>query len=107
MLKNSLSRFRLVAFLEGCSFLLFAITMPLKYMMGFPKPNYVIGMAHGILFMLYLVLLLQVSVEYKWPLKKIALAFIASLVPFGTFYANKKLYPEEMATDKISLQNNR
>ena len=96
MLKNSLSRFRLVAFLEGCSFLLFAITMPLKYMMGMPKPNYIVGMAHGVLFLLYLVLLLQVSTEYKWPFKKIFLAFIASLIPFGTFYANKKLYPAQV-----------
>ncbi|MEJ7587534.1 MAG: DUF3817 domain-containing protein [Ferruginibacter sp.] len=93
MLNNSLSRFRLVAFLEGCSYLLFAITMPLKYMMGILKPNYVIGMIHGILFMLYVVLLVQVSITYKWPLRKIFLAFVASLVPFGTFYANKKLYP--------------
>ncbi len=103
MLKNSLSRFRLVAFLEGCSFLLFAITMPLKYMMGMPRPNYFIGMAHGLLFMLYIVLLLQVSTEYKWPVKKILLAFIAALIPFGTFIANKKLYPEETQTDKVSL----
>ncbi|MEO5890463.1 MAG: DUF3817 domain-containing protein [Ferruginibacter sp.] len=93
MLSNSLSRFRLVAFLEGCSYLLFAITMPLKYMLGMPKPNYVVGMIHGVLFLLYLVLLLQVSIQYKWSLKKIFLAFIASLIPFGTFYANKKLYP--------------
>ncbi len=58
-----------------------------------PKPNYVVGMAHGVLFLLYIFLLLQVAAEYKWPLKKIALAFIASLLPFGTFYASKKLYP--------------
>ena len=93
MLTNSFARFRLVAFLEGCSFLLFGITMPLKYMMGMPKPNYVIGMVHGVLFILYVVLLLQVSTKYKWSIKKIVLAFIASLVPFGTFIANKKLYP--------------
>ena len=97
MFKNSLSRFRLVGFLEGCSYLLFAITMPLKYMMGLPKPNYIVGMVHGFLFLLYLVLLLQVSAEYKWPLKKIFLAFIASLIPFGTFYANNKLYPANSA----------
>ena len=76
--------------------------MPLKYAMGMPKPNYFIGMAHGILFMLYMVLLLQVSTEYKWPIKKIFLAFVASLIPFGTFIANKKLYPEETQTDKLS-----
>ena len=106
MLKNSLSRFRLVAFLEGCSFLLFAITMPLKYMMGMPKPNYIIGMAHGLLFISYIILLLQVSTENKWPFKKIFLAFLAALVPFGTFYANKKLYPEEISVREVALQEN-
>jgi integral membrane protein len=103
MLKNSLSRFRLVAFLEGCSFLLFAITMPLKYMLHMPKPNFIIGMAHGVLFISYVLLLLQVSTEFKWPLKKIFLAFIAALVPFGTFIANKKLYPAEVESDSIAL----
>jgi len=72
-------------------------------MMGMPKPNYFIGMAHGILFLLYIVLLLQVSTEYKWPIKKIFLAFIAALIPFGTFIANKKLYPEEIKSDKLSI----
>ena len=101
MLKNSLSRFRLVAFLEGCSFLLFAVTMPLKYIWAMPKPNYFIGMVHGLLFLTYLVLLLQVSTENKWSLKKIFLSFIASLLPFGTFYAAKKIYPEEIAPTKV------
>ena len=103
MFKKSLSRFRLVAFLEGCSYLLFAITMPLKYMLQMPKPNFIIGMAHGILFISYVLLLLQVSTEFKWPLKKIFLAFIAALVPFGTFIANKKLYPAEAESDSIAL----
>ncbi len=96
MFKNSLPKFLLIAFLEGCSFLLFAITMPLKYMMGLPKPNYFIGMAHGVLFILYIVLLFLVAYQYKWSLKKITLSFIASLIPFGTFYANKKIYPKEI-----------
>lgn len=95
MLQNAFSRFRVVAFLEGCSFLLFAITMPLKYKLDMPKPNYVVGMAHGFLFLLYIVLLIQVAAEYKWGFKKIALSFIASLVPFGTFWAAKKVYPKE------------
>ncbi len=93
MFTNSYSLFRLVALLEGCSFLAFAITMPLKYKWQLPGPNYVIGMAHGVLFMLYIVLLIKVAITYKWTLKKTFLAFIASLLPFGTFVASKKLYP--------------
>jgi integral membrane protein len=95
MTSNSLNRFRLIAFLEGCSFLLFAITMPVKYLLKYPTPNYIIGMLHGVLFMLYVLLLIQVSVLQKWSFKKMALAMIAALIPFGTFYASKKLYPSQ------------
>ena len=92
MLKTTLGKFRVIAFMEGCSFILFGITMPLKYMMKMPKPNYFVGMAHGLLFISYVVLLGLVAMQYKWTLKKTVLAFLASLVPFGTFYADKKLF---------------
>ena len=95
MASNSLHRFRLIAFLEGCSFLLFAITMPVKYILKYPTPNYIIGMIHGVLFILYILLLIQVSVLQKWSLKKMVLAMIAAFIPFGTFYASKKLYPSQ------------
>jgi integral membrane protein len=95
MTSNSLNRFRPIAFLEGCSFLLFAITMPVKYILKYPTPNYIIGMVHGVLFILYVLLLIQVSILQKWSFKKMALAMIAALIPFGTFYASKKLYPSQ------------
>lgn len=66
--------------------------MPLKYMMGMPKPNYFVGMAHGLLFISYVILLALVAFQDKWSLKKTALAFLASFIPFGTFYADKKLF---------------
>lgn len=101
MLQNAFSRFRLVAFLEGCSYLLLAITMPLKYKLAMPMPNYIVGMAHGVLFILYVVLLVQVAALYKWTFKKTALAFIVSLIPFGTFWAAKKLYPKETLPNSV------
>ena len=39
----------------------------------------------GVLFLLYIILLVIVAAQYKWGFKKIMLAFIASLIPFGTF----------------------
>ena len=95
MLSTTFNRFRLIAFLEGCSFLLFAITMPIKYLLHYAAPNYIIGMLHGVLFLLYLLLLVQVSAQQKWTVKKIFLAFIAAFLPFGTIYASKKLYPAQ------------
>jgi integral membrane protein len=91
-MNNILQRFRLISFLEGCSYLAFAITMPLKYIYAITAPNYIIGMAHGVLFILYCVFLGLVGLKYKWSIGKLALGFIAALIPFGTFYANKKLF---------------
>ncbi len=89
-----LGRLRIIAFAEGCSFLLLGLTMILKYQYGLPKPNYVVGMAHGVLFITYVVLVLQVAYLHKWKMLKIFWAFVASLVPFGTFYAEKHLYKD-------------
>ena len=91
-LKTALGRLRIVAFIEGCSYLLLGFTMILKYKFEMPQPNYVVGLAHGILFVLYIVLLLQVSLIHRWNIFKMFMAFLASLVPFGTFYADKVLF---------------
>ncbi len=92
LLKTALGRLRIVAFLEGCSYLLLGITMILKYKFSMPQPNYVVGLAHGVLFVLYVILLFQVAFSHRWNLLKLFFGFLASLVPFGTFYADKKLF---------------
>ncbi len=92
LLKTPLGRLRLVAFIEGCSYLLLGFTMILKYKFSLPQPNYIVGSAHGILFVLYIVLLLQVAFIHRWNSIKIFMAFLASLIPFGTFYADKVLF---------------
>ena len=92
LLKTALGRLRIIAFLEGCSYLLLGFTMILKYKYAMPQPNYVVGLAHGILFVLYVGLLLQVSLMHRWSLLKMIGAFMASLIPFGTFWADKALF---------------
>lgn len=89
---STLSALRLFGFMEGCSFLLFALTMPVKYAMHITWPNQVVGMAHGILFISYVILVFIVSRQQKWsPIKQLA-AYIASLLPFGTFIADAKIF---------------
>ncbi len=92
LFKTTLGRLRIVAFMEGCSYLLLGFTMILKYKYAMPLPNYIVGLAHGILFVLYVFLLLQVSFKHRWNILKMFWAFLASLIPFGTFYADKVLF---------------
>lgn len=93
MLNTPLGRLRLIASMEGISFLLLLfIAMPLKYIAKVPEPNMFIGTAHGILFVLYVLFLIQVVIENGWNWKQAAFGFVASVVPFGTFYADAKLF---------------
>lgn len=83
--------FRGTAILEGISFLLlFGVGMPLKYLLKIPEPNIYIGYAHGFLFIAYVILAAIFCIEQKWNLKRFIILFIASLLPFGTFYIDKK-----------------
>ena len=84
---------KIVALLEGISLLiLFGVGMPLKYYYGMKHATQDIGMAHGVLFIAYCLLVLIVAVQKKWGFKIILLSLLASIVPFGTFIADKKFF---------------
>jgi integral membrane protein len=93
---NTLSRLRLIAILEGISFLvLLFIAMPLKYFYQQPEMVRKVGMLHGWLFVLYVALLLLAAYQFKWTWSKTILGFVLSLIPFGTFYAERKMFQNE------------
>ena len=76
--------------LEGISYLLFAITMPLKYVWGITEPNVVVGLVHGFLFVAYSFLGLHLAITERWKFGFSLLVFLASILPFGTFYLEAK-----------------
>jgi integral membrane protein len=91
MLLSTLGRLRITGFLEGLSFIiLLGIAMPLKYKFGLPQAVQIVGMAHGVLFILFILLSVQAKVLYNWSFTKMLLLWLASLLPFGTFYADYK-----------------
>jgi len=97
-LNTSLGRFRLIAFVEGLSYLvLLFVAMPMKYLGGMETAVRFPGMMHGGLFVLFAFLLLQVWIEYRWSFKKATAAFLWSLVPFGSFYFDKKIAHDQPA----------
>ena len=88
--KIRIQEFRILALIEGISYLTFAVTMPLKYVYEITEPNYFVGMLHGLVFLLYCLWLLILSLKKKWNWLQGILFFIASLIPFGTFYIDRK-----------------
>ena len=76
---------RTVGVLEAISFLvLLGVAMPMKYYLGVPEATKVPGMVHGMLFLAYIGLVLQVSENEGWARKQFWLACIASVLPLGT-----------------------
>lgn len=96
LLKTALGRLRIIAFVEGTSFLIILfVTMPLKYLWKIPEPNLFFGMAHGIFFVLYVFAVIQIKFLQNWKFKTTFLALLASVIPFGTFWADKYLFRVE------------
>jgi integral membrane protein len=95
-MNSPIGRFRIIGIIEGISYLvLLGIAMPLKYWAGIPEVVKVVGWAHGVLFVLYCLALLNVWVARRWSFGRAILAFVVSLLPFGTFIFDKSLRREE------------
>jgi integral membrane protein len=86
----SLKNVRRIAIAEGVSYLAFAVTMPLKYGMDILWPNKIIGMTHGLLFILYVLAMFWAWRTFKWRWETLAIGLLASLIPFAPFYFDKR-----------------
>jgi len=83
--------FKWVSILEALSFLvLLLIAMPLKYIFNLPQMVQVVGMAHGILFISYLVGAIFIYNLLNWKFNTLLLVVACSVIPFGPFYVEKK-----------------
>ena len=92
--------FRMTALAEGCSFLiLLCVAMPMKYFMGMPEVVRIMGSIHGVLFLLYVGLLAMLHFRQRWSAIFSLYAFVASIIPFGTFVLDKQLREKEVVTN--------
>ncbi|HEU4408476.1 MAG TPA: DUF3817 domain-containing protein [Polyangiaceae bacterium] len=79
-------RLRRLAWAEGSSLLaLVGVAMPLKYAAGLPAAVRVTGLVHGLLFVLYIVAVLEAFGTRRLSGRAAALAIAAAMVPGGTF----------------------
>jgi integral membrane protein len=92
MLDSKLFQLRIISFLEGLSFLgLLFIAMPIKYIGDNPLYVKYFGMAHGMLFIIFIYALYNAWNEYRWSIKFTSFAFVCSVLPFAPFYLEKRL----------------
>src|SRR5688572_30691721 len=103
LFKSSVGRLRIIAFLEGCSLLLLVfIAMPIKYLMNIPEATQAIGMIHGVLFVVFVFATIFISIIQKWNLTRVMMVMASSVLPFGTFYIDKKILSKLPQKSSIS-----
>lgn len=93
-MKNVIAHLRLFSVLEGVSYLILFSNMLMVKPFNlelYRKLLYPIGMTHGVLFVIYVGLVLICTFQYKWSFSKMALLMLVSFLPFGTFWSEKRL----------------
>lgn len=89
-LNRLLTFFRIIALLEGASYLALLLAMPIKYFYGNEYFVKLLGLPHGLLFVAYIILGFIMNKKKFWSSKDFIIVISASIVPFGTFYIDKK-----------------
>lgn len=88
-----LKLFKVTAILEGCSYIILLINMLLvkpTNMELYKTLLYPIGMSHGVLFIGYCLLAVLLKKSQNWSFITFGIILLGSLLPFGTFYIEKK-----------------
>ncbi|MDI9309459.1 MAG: DUF3817 domain-containing protein [Limnohabitans sp.] len=88
-----LKTFKRVAILEGISYIVILLNMLIVKKISillYKQILFPVGMSHGVLFIGYIILAMLLMKPQKWDFKTLAIILGASLIPFGTFYIEKK-----------------
>jgi integral membrane protein len=92
VLSTKIGRLRVCGWAEGVSFLLLlGVAMPLKYLMDIPMAVRIVGLIHGVLFLMYVAGLVTMQRELNWPRKILFGGILAALLPFGPFVFERHL----------------
>lgn len=87
---------RMFGLIECLSFVvLLGIAMPLKHLAGMPRPVSVVGMAHGVLFVLYVAALIHAHITVGWSMRRSLALFAAAVLPLGPLLVDRGLRQEQ------------
>ena len=85
---------RNLGFLEGLSMIaLIFVAMPIKYIGGNPEPVRWVGLIHGVLFLIYFLGATGMAHDRGWPMQRLLLLYVASVIPFGPFLLDRRIFP--------------
>jgi integral membrane protein len=89
--RSALTRFRVIAYLVGVGLLLLTVATVLNW--GFDQPQFsaIIGPIHGVLYMAYLALTVDLAIKARWSWPGTLLIMFMGTIPFFSFVAERRV----------------
>ena len=97
MKQSVLTRYRAMAYVTGVLLILLTLGVIAKYVLGISGAagfTTAVGIAHGWLYVIYLVLAFDLGTKAKWPMGKLAWVLLAGTVPTAVFFVERKVTRE-------------
>jgi len=85
------ARFRLVAYAEAVTYLILLLGVIVLHGFGGPDFVKIMGPIHGMVFLVYFVMVLMIREGQGWGLGRTLLVLIASALPLGGFFVGRDL----------------
>ncbi|MFD8572702.1 DUF3817 domain-containing protein [Streptomyces sp. NPDC057694] len=109
MKKSVLTRYRIMAYVTGVLLVVLCLGMIAKYALGIDGAadfTRVVAIAHGWLYVVYLVVAFDLGSKAKWPVGKQLWVLIAGTIPTAAFFVERKISAEldaKVAADGTEL----
>lgn len=89
--RKALTRYRVMAWIVGVMLLLLVTAMLLKYVFGVISTTAPVAIAHGWLYMIYVIVALDLCLRMRWPFLRMVFVVLAGTIPFVSFIAEHKV----------------
>lgn len=95
-MQGAVTRYRVMAYVTGTLLvLLFFVAVPLKLFAHNGVMSTAVGLPHGVVcYPLYLLATFDLYRRVRWPLSKVALIVLAGVIPFLTFWVERRVVAE-------------
>jgi integral membrane protein len=97
MKKSVLTRYRVMAYVTGVLLVLLTLGVVAKYLLdidGAADFTRVVGIAHGWLYVVYLVFAFDLGSKAKWPVAKQLWVLLAGTIPTAAFFVERRISHE-------------
>lgn len=88
-ISSALLRYRVIAYITGIGLLALCVAMVFKYGFGSDLGVAVIGPLHGVFYMLYIVMAVDLALKSRWSPQGTIVILLAGTIPFVSFIAER------------------